>query len=119
VSVPPKIPLFYQFIDEQVIELAHFICYNAKKFLRFGTRGKDMDIGKMPDFLRKEYKSEETELSKLIAEYDEKIGDGFCSWCVPISNEEFAEILRECIKTGRTFCDVYGISSEPEPDEYW
>ena len=72
----------------------------------------------IPEFLRMEnYVEENSELTRVLKEYENKFNDSVSLDWLAISEEEWIEVLNECIRTGKTFQDVFGkIEYEDDTD---
>jgi len=72
----------------------------------------------MPEFLKKEYEGDYDEVSKLIEEYDEKIGADLPTVGLDMTRVQLKEALTKCLETGKTFAEVMNIETDIPKDVY-
>lgn len=71
----------------------------------------------IPDFLTKKCSKEDfPEIYWLRKEYNKRFGVDYCTEGLPMSEEEFADILKICLKENRPFNDVWGTGELNEGD---
>ncbi len=73
----------------------------------------------IPEFLRRENVVENTsELIITLEEYEKKFGLGVSLDWLQITEEEWIEVLNECVRTGKSFEEIFGKVEYEEDADY-
>lgn len=75
---------------------------------------------KIPDFLRpenrKELDSKTIEMLETVRKYEEEIGGVFFTEPFPFTDQEWIDMLNECIEQHITIWELWGEEYDPEAD---